>query len=64
MCCIEDPCCNFTHVNMVNTMALLHNFDHVVMRIDVIEDLLGKLGNLPRGACIDHQRTWTTVDLP
>ena len=31
MCCIEDPCCSFTHVDLMDTMVLLHCRDGVAL---------------------------------
>ena len=43
---IEDPCCNFTHLDLTHTMCLLHNSNHIVARIDLIEVANGQLRDL------------------
>ena len=46
MSCIEDPCCNFAHVDLMDTVVLLHCRDDVISWTQSIEEVLGQLGNL------------------
>ena len=43
---IEDPCCKFTHLDLMHTMCLLHYSNHIVARIDLIEGAIGQLQDL------------------
>ena len=46
MGCIEYPCCYFTHLDFMHTMALLRNSNHIVAGIDLIEVVVVQSGDL------------------
>ena len=46
MCSIEDPCCSFAHVDLMDTMTPLNCHNDIVCWKDTIEQMIGQLWNL------------------
>ena len=55
MCCIEDPCCNFAHMDLMDTMVLLHCCDGIVSWKQSIEEIAWSTWVSLREAYLDLQ---------
>ena len=63
---VENPCCNFAHLDFMHTMCPLHNSNDIVAGVDHLEGAIVHLGDLLAGHAEIIEGlgfTWTSLEI-